>query len=269
MATVTWELIPWIAGYAMFGAFALEGVVSSLVRRDGHYGLRDTLVNLMIMGGYIGVRIVLGAAIGVVLLAIYRLTPLRWSMAHAWHWVILFVLNDFLYSWSHRASHAFRFMWASHAVHHSSTRLNLSIGLRNSWVGGVIDWVFFVPPVALGFPPLALGVVIAIGSAWDFLTHTPYIGKLPGLDAVFNTPSNHRVHHAKNPQYIDKNCGGTLIVRDRLFGTYAPEVEPPEYGTLVPPRRPYNPFYLELYLWAEMIRDAFRRRPTETRETSA
>lgn len=260
MPMSTWELIPWIAAFVMFGAFTVEGLISYFIVRDGHYELRDTVTSVAITIGYVLVRLGLGAVVALLLMGVYQLTPLRWSMAHWWHWVVLFVVYDFFYYWSHRASHTYAFMWASHAVHHNSPKLNLSTGLRNSWVGGAIDWVFFVPPIALGFHPLALGVVFAIGSAWDFLTHTPYIGKLPVIDALFNSPSNHRVHHAKDLAYADKNCGGTLIIWDRLFGTYAAEPESLEYGTLEAPRRPYNPFYLELYLWGAMIRDAFSRK---------
>ena len=252
-AVELWELIPWIAAFVMFGAFGVEGVVSYFFLRDGKYELKDTFTSIAITVGYVVVRIFLGALIALLLMGVYQLTPLRWSMEHWWHWLVLFVLNDFLYYWSHRASHTIPFMWASHAVHHNSPRMNLSTGLRNSWTGGAIDWVFFVPVIAVGFHPLAFGVVLAIASAWDFLTHTPYVGKLPVIDFLFNSPSNHRVHHAKNPQYIDRNCGGALIIWDRIFGTYAEETEPVEYGTIEPPKRPYNPFYLELYLWARLL----------------
>lgn len=266
MTTVElWKLIPWIAAFIMFGAFGVEGVVSYFFLRDGKYELKDTFTSIAITVGYVVVRLFLGALIALILMGVYELTPLRWSMEHWWHWLVLFVVNDFLYYWSHRASHTFPFMWASHAVHHNSPHMNLSTGLRNSWTGGAIDWIFFVPVIALGFHPLAFGVILAIASGWDFLTHTPYVGKLPVIDFLCNSPSNHRVHHAKNPQYLDKNCGGALIIWDRIFGTYAEEKEPGEYGTIEPPKRPYNPFYLELYLWARLLtpgRSSPRTRPS-------
>lgn len=249
-----WELIPWIAAGVMGGAVAIEGIVSYFVRRDGHYALADTFTSIAITVGYVLVRIGLGAVIAVLLLGVYELTPLRWSMAHWWHWLVLFVLYDFFYYWSHRASHTWEVMWASHAVHHNSAHLNLSTGLRNSWTGGAIDWVFLVPVVAVGCHPLALGVVLALGATWDFLCHTPYVGRLPIIDFLFNSPSNHRVHHANSARYIDKNLGGTLIIWDRMFGTYAPEPGKLAYGTLDAPRRPHDPFYLELYLWGRMLR---------------
>ncbi|MBA3458928.1 MAG: sterol desaturase family protein [Deltaproteobacteria bacterium] len=254
------ELVTWIAAGVMFGAFTIEALISYFVLRDDRYGLADTFTSIGITIGYVVARLGVGAFVAVMLLMIYEVTPLRWSMTSWWHWVVLFFVNDFFYYWSHRASHAFPFMWASHAVHHNSARMNLSTGLRNSWVGGAIDWVFFVPAILLGFHPLALGAVIAFGSAWDFLTHTPYVGKLRWFDAWANSPSNHRVHHAKNPQYLDKNLGGALIIWDRLFGTYEPEGEKPIYGIDPMPARPNNPFYLELYLWAEWLRGVFKRK---------
>jgi len=203
------EVVPLVAGGVMFAAFALEGV-TSFVRRDGYYDPKDTIVNLAVALGYILASLGLGVLITLVLYPVWKLTPLRWSMDRWWHWVVLFVVNDFFFYWSHRASHKYRFMWASHWVHHNSGKLNLSTGMRNSWVGAAIDWVFFVPVVALGFPPLYLAALVPVASGWDYMTHTPYIGKLPVLDFIFNTPSNHRVHHATNPRYLDKNLGGLM-----------------------------------------------------------
>ena len=258
----TLALITWIAAGVMMTAFVVEALISYFILRDDRYGLADTFTSVAITIGYVASRLGIGAMVAAILIGVYELTPLRWSMDHWWDWVLLFLLWDFLYYWSHRASHTWQFMWASHAVHHNSPRLNLSTGLRNSWVGGAIEWVFFVPPVALGVHPLALGAVLAIGSAWDFLTHTPYVGKLRWLDPWANTPSNHRVHHAKNPRYLDKNVGGALIIWDRMFGTYAAETEPAIIGITEMPRRPHDPFYLELYLWAGLIRRAFKRSNT-------
>jgi sterol desaturase/sphingolipid hydroxylase (fatty acid hydroxylase superfamily) len=96
-------------------------------------------------------------------------------------------------------------------------------------------------------------------SAWDFMTHTPYVGKLPGFDFVFNSPSNHRVHHGKNPQYVDKNYGSVLIIWDRMFGTYEPEVEKVEYGVVDAPARPNDPIYIQVYLWRDWFRGLFSR----------
>lgn len=258
------EWTSWIAMGVMFCAFLGESITSYFIRRDGHYELGDTIVNLAISGGYVLASFGYAAVIAVLLLPVWKATPLRWSMDSWWHWAALFVVNDFFFYWSHRASHTYRLLWASHAVHHNSPKLNLSTGMRNSWVGGAIDWVFFVPVVALGFHPMYLAAIVPLASGWDYLTHTPYVGKLPVIDFLFNSPSNHRVHHATNARYLDRNLGGMLIIWDRIFGTYAAETERPAFGALEMPERPYNPFYLELYLWAALLRDTFHKRRTTT-----
>jgi sterol desaturase/sphingolipid hydroxylase (fatty acid hydroxylase superfamily) len=258
----TLELVAWIATGVTIGAFTIEALISYFLLRDGHYRLGDTFTSIAIGVGYLFARFGIGALVAVVLFLVYDATPLRWSMTAWWHWGVLFLVTDFFYYWSHRASHTYPVLWASHAAHHSSPHMNLSIGLRNSWVGGAIDWVFFVPPVALGFHPLAFGAVAALAGAWDFLTHTPYVGKLRWFDGWANTPANHRVHHARNRQYVDKNLGGALIIWDRLFGTYEPEGEKPIYGIDPAPARPNNPFYLEFYLWIAWFRGLFKRKST-------
>ena len=134
----------------------------------------------------------------------YELTPLRWSMDSWWHWAVMFVVNDFFFYWSHRASHESRLMWASHAVHHNSDKLNLSTGMRNSWVGAAIDWVFFVPVVLLGFHPSSCSRWCPLASGWDYLTHTPYVGRLPGSTSL---------QHAVEPPRAPRACLG-LHVRE-------------------------------------------------------
>lgn len=262
MTTLDW--IPWIAMGVMGAAFVGEAITSLLIRRDGHYEKKDTVVNLAIAGGYIALSVLYAAMLALILLPVWELTPLRWSMDEWWHWALLFVINDFFFYWSHRASHVYRFMWASHWVHHNSSKLNLSTGMRNSWVGATIDWVFFVPVIALGFHPIYLAVIVPVASGWDYMTHTQYVGKLPGLDFIFNTPSNHRVHHATNAQYLDRNLGGMLIIWDRIFGTYAAEGERVKIGSTEEPVQPYNPVHLQFHLWGLLIRDLFRKRPTTT-----
>lgn len=261
MSALDW--VVYVAMGVMFCAFLGEAIASYYIRRDGFYEKNDTLVNLAVAVGYVVVSLTYGAVIVVILYPLWKLTPLRWSMDVWWHWAAMLVINDLFFYWSHRASHVLRFMWASHAVHHNSHLLNLSTGMRNSWVGGAVDWVFFAPVVALGFHPAYLFAIVPIASGWDYMCHTPYVGKLPGLDLIFNTPSNHRVHHATNARYLDRNLGGMLIIWDRIFGTYAAETEKPKIGSHEMPQRPNNPVHIEFYLWTALIRDVFRkRRPT-------
>jgi sterol desaturase/sphingolipid hydroxylase (fatty acid hydroxylase superfamily) len=274
------HLVMWVAVGVMFSLFVIECVYSLWIRRDGHYTGWDTFTNLAIAFGYMISSLAIGTLITLLLLPFHELTPLRWSMEW-WHWLVMFVVNDFFFYWSHRASHKLGIMWASHAVHHNSDRLNLSTGMRNSWVGAALDWVFFIPVVMLGFHPIFLFALVPLASGWDYLTHTPYVGKLPVLDGIFNTPANHRVHHERASGYTYKNLGGALIIWDRLFGTYASEptgeqvplgheaeMTRPEYGVEPMPARPRNPFYLEFYLWGSLLRDTFRALRGARRATS-
>lgn len=252
------HVVLWIAVGVMFAVFLIEAVYSLFIKRDGHYTIWDTVMNLAIAFGYMIASLTIGAMITFFLLPFYELSPLRWSMTEWWHWAVMFVVNDFFFYWSHRASHKLNFMWASHAVHHNSDKLNLGTGMRNSWVGLAIDWVFFIPVVMLGFHPVLLFALIPLASGWDYLCHTPYVGRLPVLDWIFNTPSNHRMHHERASGYHYANLGGALIIWDRLFGTYAREEKMPAYGVDPMPARPRNPFYLEFYLWGALIRDSAR-----------
>jgi sterol desaturase/sphingolipid hydroxylase (fatty acid hydroxylase superfamily) len=242
-----------IAAAVMFGAFVIELAVSRLWRRDRHHDLRDTAVNLVIGGGYVISAGLASLVTATTYLLVWNATPLRWDESSPLYWVLLLLGEDCLYYWSHRASHVIPVMWASHVVHHNSPKLNLSTGMRNSWFGGWLDWVFMLPLVALGCHPISIAIVQAIATASDFLAHTPYFPKSRVLDWIFNSPSNHRVHHGANPEYVDKNFGGFLIIWDRLFGTYQAEAAPVRYGTEPMPERPYNPLHLETYLWRKLI----------------
>lgn len=187
----------------------------------------------------------------------YRLFDLP---ASVWTVVALFVAQDFFYYFFHRASHRIRWLWASHVTHHSSERLNLSTAFRQSLTYPISGmWVFWLPLAWLGFEPANIVAVVAINLAFQFFVHTQAIGKLGWLEVVFNTPSHHRVHHARNPKYIDRNYAGVLIVWDRLFGSFVeedPEV-PCEYG-IVGPIHSHNPLTLTFHEWRAMFRDAWR-----------
>lgn len=198
------------------------------------------------------------ANIGVVMIYLalfdYRLfeIPSTW-----WSFLLLFVLQDFCYYWFHRASHRIRWFWASHVVHHSSERLNLSTAFRQSFTYPLSGmWLFWLPIVAMGFPPEQVLTMVMLSLAYQFFIHTPVVGKLGRLEWIFSTPSHHRVHHARNPEYIDRNYGGTLIIWDRLFGTFVEERDdlPCEYG-ITKPVHSHNPLWLTLHEWRDMLRD--------------
>src|SRR5437899_482985 len=151
----------------------------------------------------------------------YALTPLRIE-AVIWVWPILLVAQDLFYYWSHRSSHIIRVLWASHVVHHSSPWFNLSTALRQTWTG-FSSWIFYMPMVLLGVHPAVVGFCGSLNLLYQFWIHTERIDKMwAPYELVFNTPSHHRVHHASQGSYLDRNFGGIFIVWDRLFRSFEP-----------------------------------------------
>ncbi|WP_178988390.1 sterol desaturase family protein [Winogradskyella schleiferi] len=183
--------------------------------------------------------------------------PIAW-----WSFVILFFLDDFSYYWFHRVSHECRLFWASHVVHHSSQHYNLSTALRQTWSGGFYTFIFWLWLPILGFHPAMILLQMSISLLYQFWIHTEAINKMPKwFEAVFNTPSHHRVHHGSNPIYLDRNHAGILIIWDKLFGTFQPELddEKVKYG-LVTNIKTYNPIKIAFIEWWHMITDAFTGR---------
>ena len=174
--------------------------------------------------------------------------------------VVLFVAQDFLYYVFHRCSHRVRWLWAAHVVHHSSERMNFSTAFRQSLMYPVAGmWLFWTPLAVLGFPPKQIVAIVLINLGFQFFVHTQLFGPLRWLGYVLNTPSMHRVHHARNDRYIDRNYAGVLSVWDRLFGSYVDEdpVDPPEYG-IVEPLNTWNPLTATFHEWGSMFADAAR-----------
>ncbi|MCW3478590.1 sterol desaturase family protein [Neisseriaceae bacterium JH1-16] len=166
---------------------------------------------------------------------------------HAWYgWLIAIVLFDFCDYWLHRMGHESAVMWAAHAVHHQSQHFNFATALRQESTVALLGWPFYLPMAVLGVAPEQFALAGLVVLLYQFWIHTEHIGKLGWFDRVFSSPSNHRVHHAVNDQYLDKNYGGMLVIWDRLFGTFAEEREPCVYGTRTQLRN-WNP------LWAVAI----------------
>jgi sterol desaturase/sphingolipid hydroxylase (fatty acid hydroxylase superfamily) len=242
--------------------FLLIGIEYLVGRRRGRdtYRLNDALnsIGLGVMSQLTGVFAAL-LTLGVYTLVYEHAAPWRLSASAAWVWIVGLVLYDFCYYWHHRFGHTVALFWAAHAVHHQSEDYNLSTALRQTssgWIGG---WLFYLPMALLGFPPLVFGTVALIDLLYQYWVHTQQIGKLGWFDRWFCAPSNHRVHHAVNDQYLDKNYGGILIVWDRLFGSYAEEDDavPCVYGTRGP-LRSWNPVWANLHLYAELAQDTRR-----------
>ena len=174
-----------------------------------------------------------------------------------WAWVLVLFVEDFVYYWYHRLSHENRFFWASHIVHHSSQKYNLSTALRQTWTGSFTSFIFWIPLVLVGFHPVMILVQMSISLLYQYWIHTELIDKLPKwFEYIFNTPSHHRVHHATNPQYLDRNHAGIFIIWDRLFGTFELEVEKPIYG-LTTNINTFNPIKVAFLEWFGLFKDVF------------
>lgn len=185
--------------------------------------------------------------------------PITW-----WSFVLLFFADDISYYWFHRVSHECRLFWASHVVHHSSQHYNLSTALRQTWSGGFYSFVFWIWLPLIGFHPAMILLQMSISLLYQFWIHTETIDRLPKwFEAIFNTPSHHRVHHGSNPLYLDRNHAGILIIWDKLFGTFQEELKDEKvvYG-LVKNIETYNPFKIAFLEWWYLIRDVFKRRTT-------
>lgn len=236
---------------------AVEGWV--LVRRGRDYDWKGYWASLGdVLGRGVSNLLLQGGLVGVMLYGIWNLRVATIAMDQWWHWVLLFMGQEFCYYWMHRADHRIRWFWLNHSVHHSSNQYNLSAAYRLGWTGKFTGAaVFFGPLVWIGFPvPYVIGA-LAVNLLYQFWLHTELIGTLPRpIEFLFNTPAHHRVHHASNPDYIDCNYGGALIVFDRMFGSFRSERadEPCRYG-LVEPLHSYNPVRIVLHAWVGMFRD--------------
>lgn len=173
-------------------------------------------------------------------------------------WLFTLVVLDFFFYWYHRASHRSRFLWCAHVVHHSSERMNFGTALRQSPTGPLTIVLFYWPLPLLGFHPLVIASAGAVATIYGFWTHTETIRKLwwP-LEWLFVTPSHHRAHHGSNPEYIDKNYANLLIIWDRIFGTFEPEVAPVHYG-LINNINTYNPLKIAFTEWYKLLQDTLK-----------
>ncbi|MET0957258.1 MAG: sterol desaturase family protein, partial [Solirubrobacterales bacterium] len=223
------------------------------------YDPRDTRTSLTMGLGNVAINFVWKFAVLAAYVAIYELTPLRLDPGDWWVWVLLFFADDFSYYWFHRISHESRGFWASHVVDHSSQHYNLSTALRQTWVP-MTYFPFWLWMPAVGFEPWMVLLAQAWSLIYQFWIHTERIHRLPiWFEAIFNTPSHHRVHHGVNDQYLDRNYGGILIIWDRLFGTYEPEGERVRYG-LTTQLRSYRPIQVAFHEYIAMWHD-IRRAP--------
>jgi len=205
-------------------------------RRRGHewYRRGDTIASLAMGGLSLLVEVLPRIAALALMVWLHEVSPLRDVVGRQWWaWLLLFLLDDFSYYWFHRSNHEIRLFWAGHVNHHSSQYLNFATALRQGVGERIHKFLFWLWLPLLGFDPAMIITMISLSLFYQFWIHTRAVGRLhPGVEAVFNTPSHHRVHHGSNVRYLDRNHGGVLIVWDRLFGTFAPERDddPVKYG---------------------------------------
>jgi alkylglycerol monooxygenase len=260
-----------------FILIALEWLIARKRGREV-YQLDDTLTNLHLGAG----QLLTGLLVKLPLVALYALVfeqteglraliGLHWwpqeAFSASWLvWLVGVLLMDLAYYAFHRVSHEVNALWAAHAVHHQSEEYNLSVALRQSWLQQVYSGLFYLPLALLGVPLPAFLLLNATNTVAQFWIHTRLIDRLGPLEWVLNTPSHHRVHHGADDEYLDKNYAGLLIIWDRLFGTFEPEVRSPRYG-VVKPLRSWNSGWANLAVWSQLLERA--RALAHTGERSA
>ena len=232
--------------------FLLIGIefIVGYLRKERLYRFHDALTNINLG---IGSQVVGIMTKGLLFLGYLYLYENRiYTFENTWWtWVILFVGVDFFYYWFHRASHQINALWAAHIVHHQSEDYNLSVALRQSWFQGWFSWAFYLPLAVIGFDPVMFAVMVSLNTLYQFWIHTTTIKTMGPLEWIINTPSHHRVHHGTNPKYIDKNHAGSLIIWDRMFGTFQKEEEEVVYG-ITSPLNSWNPIWANLHYWEDL-----------------
>ncbi len=226
------------------------------------YSVKNTLSNVYLM--------LLNSGIDFAFRIIYAGIVFQWGFDHRFmqwqigigYWVALIIGQDFLYYWLHRFDHEIRFFWATHITHHSSTLMNITVGFRSSVFQPLYRFIYFFPLALFGFEPLDIMFMYTATQFWGILVHTELIQNLGWLETIVVTPSHHRVHHASNPKYLDKNMGMLLIVWDKLFGTFqkelpAEEYQPIQYGLTKNIENP-NPINLVFSEWQQIWHDVFQ-----------
>lgn len=249
---------PWIL--AIMVALVLAEIGWRL--RKGHgYDSKAAAASLGVAVGQAVFRPLTGILVAGIFLQLASVSPVQWP-ADDWRtWAAGFVAVEFAYYWFHRFSHTVRWMWATHAVHHSTREYVLPSAIRLGWTEFFsLGWVFFATLVLIGFPPTVVAVLLGANLIYQFPLHTEAMRRLPRwIEAVFNTPSHHRAHHASEADYLDCNFGGVLIVWDRLFGTFRaePEGRSLTYG-LVHDLDSRNPVRIALHEWHRLFADIAR-----------
>ena len=247
--------------YAIPFFMLLVGIefVYGLIKKENNYRINDALASMSL--GLISRFVpLLGLGFQYVVYT-YVAEEFNLSLLNStqtWVWITAFFMYDLCYYWMHRLHHEIKVFWATHVVHHHGEEFNLSTAMRQTSTGFLWKWIFFLPMFLVGIPPNVFVTVAGINLIYQFWVHTEHIGKLGVLEYIFITPSNHRIHHAQNDDYLDANYGGVFIIWDRIFGTYIDERDDlkPVYGT-VKPLKTFNPLWANIEVFYQMILDSY------------
>lgn len=234
-------------------------LVYALYKKLDYYRLNDSISNLSQGIGSQLVGIFLKTITFFGYLFIYENWRFYSFQNTLWTWILLFLAVDFFYYWFHRKSHQINALWAAHIVHHQSEEYNLTVALRQSWFQSGFSWVFYLPLAFVGFEPIMFLTISAFNTIYQFWIHTRAISRMGIFEWFLNTPSHHRVHHGSNPKYIDKNHAGTLIIWDRMFGTFQDEEEEVVYG-ITSPLASWNPVWANFHYWADLYSSSKKTR---------
>lgn len=255
--TISYPDVTQLAVPFFIAAILIELLWIALKGRGGRYETRDAVTSLVMGAGSVVSGILLGFIAWGFFMVLWKITPLNLGTS-IWAIALCFVLDDLRYYWVHRFGHRIRWVWASHVNHHSSQHYNLTTALRQTWTGTfTFMMVVRAPLILLGFHPAIVLFVGGLNLIYQFWIHTEAIGRMPRrFEAIMNTPSHHRVHHGRNPRYLDANYAGVFIIWDKMFGTFVPELdeEKPDYG-LVQNIATFNPIRVAFHEWVGIARD--------------
>lgn len=223
-----------------------------------YYSVRDTVQNIYLT--------LINAGLDLFLRWVFYVSVLLWSYQHHFikvedvyvYWILLFFLEDIAFYFEHRIDHYCRLFWAVHVTHHSSEEFNLTTGFRSSVFQPLYRFIYFIPLALLGFHPLDIVFMYSITQTYGILVHTKYVKKMPAwFEAIFVSPSHHRVHHASNIRYLDKNMGMCLIIWDKFFGTFQEELaeDPIRYGLTTSSAKQANPVQVIFHEWKSLAAD--------------
>lgn len=252
--------LPNIGAFAVLGFVGLITIEMIAVRLTGRgrYETKDTFASLsMGVGNSITSALGGGLLVYFVLSWVYQYRLIETIPVTWWTVALCFLVQDFAYYWFHRIAHERRWFWASHIVHHSSQHYNLSTALRQTWTGRIsLSFIFYTPLALIGFSPEMILFVSLANLLYQFWIHTELIGRMGPFEWIFNTPSHHRVHHGTNPEYLDANYAGTLIIWDKIFGTFVAEsrTEKPKYG-IIKNLATFNPVMIAFHEWIGIAKD--------------